>query len=687
MKKVIITALFLISSIMLFADNIDQENNWLKENPSLGHWLSYEESQMQVDFRRDFYPTDPPAAPVRNIAEFEPMEGVLIRYPFGINYNLIAAMSQETGVTTIVLNQSQEDYVTSMYNSNGVNIANCNFLHASSDSYWTRDYGPWYVADGNNEVGIVNFPYNRPRPNDNDIPIEMATFLGIELFGMDLIHTGGNYMTDGMGISASSDLIISENPSLTVTQIDQFMLDYLGIETYHKVPDPNNTYIDHIDCWGKYLDVDKILIREVPVTHPQYDEIEATAAYFAAQTSSYGTLYEVYRVNTPNNQPYTNSLILNDRVFVPITGNAAYDNAALQVYEDAMPGYEVLGFTGSWASTDALHCRTKGTADRNMLYIRHIPIQGEQPQRPDYEIEAEIIPYSGQPVYSDSLLVYYKIDGGEYTSVQMTLVEDFTFTGIIPSQPEGTEVAYYIHAADESGQSRNHPFIGAPDPHIFIAGSQAPAELIVDPASFNIEMNPDEMLTEYLELKNIGDIILNYNISLSDPVDWMYLDPMSGSIAGSDSVNVEITFDSSDLIPDEYTCNIIITDDRDETIVPVTLTVAESNAEEELQINTTHILSIYPNPFNPSTTISFSLTAKDAKHAKIDIYNLKGQKVKTLECNNHVIAEATESLHHVTWDGTDKNNKTLSSGIYFAVLNINNNGSDHTCVKKVILLK
>ncbi|MCD4796721.1 MAG: agmatine deiminase family protein [Candidatus Cloacimonetes bacterium] len=682
MKKVIITALFLISSIMLFADNMESENNWLKDNPSLGHWLSYEESQLQVDLSRDFYPTDPPPTPVRNIAEFEPMEGVLIRYPFGINYNLIAEMSQETGVTTIVLNQSQEDYVTNIYNSNGVNMANCNFLHAPSDSYWTRDYGPWYVADGNNQVGIVNFPYNRPRPNDNDIPIEMAAFLEIELFGMDLIHTGGNYMTDGMGISASTDLVISENPGLTIPEIDQFVLDYLGIETYHKVPDPNNTYIDHIDCWGKYLDVDKILIREVPVTHPQYDEIEATAAYFAAQTSSYGTLYEVYRVNTPNDQPYTNSLILNDRVFVPITGNAAYDNAALQVYEDAMPGYEVLGFTGSWQSTDALHCRTKGIADRNMLYIRHIPIQGEQPQRPNYEIEAEIIPYSGQPVYSDSLLIYYKVDGGEYTSVNMTLVEDFTYEGIIPSQPEGTEVAYYIHAADESGQSRNHPFIGAPDPYIFIAGPQAPAELIVDPASFDIEMNPDEILTEYMELKNIGDIILNYSISLSDPVDWMSLDPMSGSIAGSDSVNVEITFDSSDLIPDEYTCNIIITDDREETIVPVTLTVAVSSAKEELLLNTTQILSIYPNPFNPSTIIKFS-TTEHTENTELIIYNIKGQKVKTLSTSPSRSLETRS----VVWNGTDENNKPVSSGIYFAVLNVNNHGSDYTSVKKLILLK
>ena len=681
MKRIILIGFFLIFTILLFADTVGKENDWLKENPFLGHWLSYEESQLQVDLHRDFYPTDPPIGPVRNIAEFEPMEGVLIRYPFGINSNLIAEMSQETVVTTIVLNQPQEDYVIGYYNSNGVNLANCNFLHAPTDTHWTRDYGPWYVADGNNEVGIVNFPYNRPRPNDNDIPIEMATFLGIDLFGMDLIHTGGNYMTDGMGISASTDLVISENPGLTVTQIDQFMLDYLGIETYHKVPDPNGTYIDHIDCWGKFLDVDKILIREVPPTHSQYDEIEATVAYFEAQTSSYGTPYEVYRVNTPYDQPYTNSLILNDRVFVPITGNTTYDNAALQVYEDAMPGYEILGFTGDWYSTDALHCRTKGIADREMLYIRHIPLQGEQSQRPDYEIEADIIPYSGLPVYADSLLVYYKIYGGEYTSVQMTFVEDFTYMGIIPSQLQGTEVAYYIHAADESGQSRNHPFIGALDPYIFIAGGQASAELVIDPEFFEIEMQPDEILIEYLELKNIGGETLAYTISLSEPVTWMSLYPIGGSIAGGDSIDIEITFDSFDLTPDVYTCQIIITDDREETIVPVTLTITGSNIEEELISSTTQIIGIYPNPFNPYTTISFNV-AQTSSFVTLEIFNIKRQKVQTL-----VDGKLNAGNHSVIWNGKDENNKPVSSGIYFAVFHVDDNGSDYTSVKKVILMK
>jgi len=228
---------------------------------------------------------------------------------------------------------------------------------------------------------------------------------------MDLIHTGGNYMTDGYGISSSSDLVEEENPDLTEEEIDQLVLDYLGISTYHVVPDPNNTYIDHIDCWGKFLDVDKVLIREVPATHPQYDEIEARLPIMPRKQTSWGNNFQVYRVWTPNNEPYTNSIILNNRVFVPVTGSQ-WDDEALATYQEAMPGYEILGFTGSWESTDALHCRANGIADRQMLHISHFPLLGNQPELPTYEIEASITAYSGTSIINNEVKVYYKTNGG-----------------------------------------------------------------------------------------------------------------------------------------------------------------------------------------------------------------------------------------------------------------------------------
>ena len=67
----------------------------------------------------------------------------------------------------------------------------------------------------------------------------------------------------------------------------------------------------------------------------------------------------------------------------------------------------------------------------------------------------------------------------------------------------------------------------------------------------------------------------------------------------------------------------------------------------------------FPNPFNPSTSISFAL--EDGSDVKLIIYNVKGEKVKTI-FNDRVNADEMTSI---IWDGKDANNKDVASGVYF----------------------
>lgn len=438
---------------------------WLRDNPgSLPQWPTPDELLRWNDVGRDFTLTDPPAGEVHGIAEFEPMQGVLIRYPFGLNMTTIAALAARTPLTTIVSNQTTENTVRSQYTAAGIDLSRCTFLHGPTQSYWTRDYGPWYIETPAG-VSIVDFPYNRPRPGDDNIPVLMADWLDVDLYGMDVIHTGGNWMCDGVSVAASTTLVLEENPGLTPTQVDQRIGDYLGIADYLTIPDPNNEYIDHIDCWAKFLDVDKVLVRSVPQSHAQYDEIEAAAAVFANSLSAWGTPFEVWRVNTPSNQPYTNSLILNDCVFVPVTGSS-YDAAALAVYAAAMPGYEILPCTGSWLSTDALHCRTRGIADTGLLSVRHTPLHGSLPSD-GVVIQATIRAYSGAALIGDSLSVYWRTLGDTWQRQALVPAGGDLYTAQLPLAAQADTVEYYLGVADQSGRQRRQPRMGALDPHSF----------------------------------------------------------------------------------------------------------------------------------------------------------------------------------------------------------------------------
>ena len=70
-------------------------------------------------------------------------------------------------------------------------------------------------------------------------------------------------------------------------------------------------------------------------------------------------------------------------------------------------------------------------------------------------------------------------------------------------------------------------------------------------------------------------------------------------------------------------------------------------------------LRAYPNPFNPETTISFSVPS--ASQVNLTIYNLKGQIVKQL-----INRQMPAGNHTVSWNGTDSNSRSVSSGLYFA---------------------
>ncbi len=85
----------------------------------------------------------------------------------------------------------------------------------------------------------------------------------------------------------------------------------------------------------------------------------------------------------------------------------------------------------------------------------------------------------------------------------------------------------------------------------------------------------------------------------------------------------------------------------------------------------------YPNPFNPSTTISFSLL--EESKVSLTIYNLKGQKIKTLTNNSY-----QKGNHSTIWNGDDESGESVSSGIYYYKLNVNGKTE---AVNKCLLLK
>ena len=649
--------LCLVLSISLKAQEQDLPE-WRKMK-----YLSEEEMYMPIS-TRSFVETPPPTGEVRFPGEYEPMQAVMIVYPLGIPVELVREMAEDCKVITIVESYYQSS-AQSEFQSAGVNMDNIEYLNAPTNSYWVRDFGPWYIFDGR-EPAIVDNVYNRPRPYDDDIPSHFAEYWDIQMFGMKVVHTGGNMMQDGRGNGVSDDIVITESASqagVSEEQVYERMKAYLGIDPYHVTIDPQGDYIAHVDCWGKYLAPDKIMLARVPESNPRYPYYEEVAEYFATTNCCWGYPYKVYRVDIPGGSvisPYTNSLILNKKVLVPMGSNSTYNEAALNLYREAMPGYEVIGITNNsywdgWLNTDALHCRTRGVMDFNMLYVDHRDVVfGEQEWQDSIAITSKFIAYSGAELKQDSLLVYYSIDGGEYQTATMTATGNpDEYVGYIKGYQSKSEVKYYVFGADESNRRYQQPVFGELDPHVFTVVEQAETSLTLNPTELVFEDENDGVEILTISNNTANDVVIN-GISVKDDLSYHvehdFTLPYTLTIG--ESVEVEVYSDFA--YKGDRDSELYIISSLGEQIVPII-----DNYTVGLEENNALNVELYPNPVNNV------LTVKGDNIVKVAIFNALGQEVVTVENRNEI-------------DVTSLNN-----GLYFVrVTDVNGNVSVNKIVKE-----
>ena len=316
---------------------------------------------------------------------------------------------------------------------------------------------------------------NRGWDEDDNTNIDFANHYNWEIINLPLFFTGGNFMTDGYGNAFSTELMVNEN-NLNIDSFIGIIQETLNVNNYHIFDNPNFESIQHIDCMAKLINPETVIIKQVSQDSPEYDCIEEFANSFMEINSFYDRPYNIHRIFCPEivggpweTNPvaaYTNSLILNQKVLVPQYG-IDYDLQAIEVYQDVMPGYEVIGFDGAtnepWYSEDALHCRTIGIFDPNMINISHKKIMlNENSYNSEIVVETEIIDYGNLDIPLDSVIVYwrYNSDNGPYNQINLYYESNNLYIGEFPFLNANSSIDYFISATNINGKKMNHPPTG-----------------------------------------------------------------------------------------------------------------------------------------------------------------------------------------------------------------------------------
>ncbi len=213
-------------------------------------------------------------------------------------------------------------------------------------------------------------------------------------------------------------------------------------------------------------------------------------------------------------------------------------------------------------------------------------------------------------------------------------------------------------------------------------------------ANGSIGQNGEEIILEYFTADVVNENILITWGTLNEEnlAGWNIYRAESENFDNSQKINNEIipaynqnsgndyTFTDSDNLVNGvtyyYWLEAVWIDDNTEIFGSISVIYNSVNAQNDNVDMLRYKLTNYPNPFNPTTTISYQLP--EQSDVELSIYNLKGEKIITLDKGTK-----EKGKYSVVWNGLDKNGKKVPSGVYFYRIK----AGKFTAAKKMILLK
>jgi agmatine/peptidylarginine deiminase len=441
-------------------------------------------------------------------AEWEPALGALVAWPPIVPEALLVEIARDDRLFLMVADDRARSEAEAALGKLKIDPAKVRFIVAPAGDArsWPRDWGPFPLFDEEGAFHLadprfIDYPGSTPGCDgrlyaqrvlsladfraDDAATETVARTLGLSRVQLPFALTGGNALVDGLGTAFSTCVMLNENRrwlGIKEDELRRLVADRLGITSHVIIPNFEWFGIQHIDCLLKPLNEETLLVKRVPARHPDHEAIEAIVRRLASLTDPRGRPYRILRIETPPYlldyfvANYTNSLILNRKILVPLFGIPA-DRAALETWRQAMPGYEVIGFENrgreGWNWLDALHCRVRAVWDPEMLSMSHRHLDDPAGPAPSYRIEVAIRDHSRAGLVAGELKLWWRLRGeAGWNAIRLEPAPGETMhAAAIPSPGPGRTIEYSLAAADRSGRRETLPRVAPAGFYSFAAAA------------------------------------------------------------------------------------------------------------------------------------------------------------------------------------------------------------------------
>jgi len=333
--------------------------------------------------------TAPPSQPVGSFAEYEAVQALILR-PGGsigkFHRGILEGAAGHVPLIVVLHDSGKAAGLVNAIEDLGLDLDGFQLLDVGdTDAMWARDYGPISHVTADGEVGFTDFRYYHGRHWDDATPTKLAADWGINVFRPSMSYEGGNFMADSAGTCYATEKIYQQNPGHGASEIDKWMLEYAGCEQVVSLVRPKGLGTGHIDMFAKLMDEGTVILGGYdPTLRPENAEIlDDIADMLEALITVGGGGLEVHRIPLPWDETgvwytYTNSLIVNDTVLVPVYSKFKdLEAQALAVYEDAAPQLSVwtVNSDSVISSGGAIHCVTMTVPEGALAAYQEAPVQ------------------------------------------------------------------------------------------------------------------------------------------------------------------------------------------------------------------------------------------------------------------------------------------------------------------------
>jgi agmatine deiminase len=328
-------------------------------------------------------------------AEWEPHSGTWFTWPRpeGISFPdkyqtvppvyaaLIRHLVEVEEVHINVWNAEKEALVRSILTELDTPLQRVHFHHFPAYEPWCRDHGPIFLVrdkDRRRERAIIDWGYNAwgnkypPFDLDDAIPEHVAALRKLPLFKPGIVMEGGSIEVNGRGSLITTEACLlnpNRNPHLTQNQIEQYLMDYLGVTNVIWLGDGiiGDDTDGHIDDMTRFIDPNTIVtVLEEDPKDENYEILKENRERLEHVRDEQSRIFNI--VELPMPEPvmhegqrlpasYANFYIANGMVLVP-TYRSKNDTRALKILQKHMPKHRVIGIDSTeliWG-LGSFHC-------------------------------------------------------------------------------------------------------------------------------------------------------------------------------------------------------------------------------------------------------------------------------------------------------------------------------------------